>query len=81
MAFSPSRTFDYNDEDDLTFAEISSYEEWVAFYSDLAMSDSISSMGTLARGWAVDGTIDPPLLTQHPVSSNVSAYNAPMQQL
>ncbi len=80
MACSPSRAFAYDDEDDLTPAEISSSEEWVASNSDFTMSNPTSSMDTLAGGWGVDATIDPALLTQRYVSSDISAYDPPMQQ-
>lgn len=79
MAFSPSRAFAYNDEANLTFAEISSSEEWIAPHPDLTLSNPTLPMDTLASGWGVDATINPALLTQHYVSSDISAYDAPMQ--
>ena len=80
MACSPSWAFAYDDEANLTLAEISSSEEWVASYSDLTMSNPTSSVDTLAGGSGVEATIDPALLTQPYVSSDISAYDAPMQQ-
>jgi len=80
MACSPSRAFAYDDEANLALAEISSSEECVTSYSDLAMSNPTSSMGTLAGGLGVDGTIDPALLTQRDVSSDICPYDATMQQ-
>ncbi len=80
MACSPSRAFAYDDEANLTLAEISSSEQWVASYSDLPMSNPTSSMDTLAGGWGVDATIDPALLTQRYVPSDILAYDSPMQQ-
>ena len=80
MACSPSRAFAYDDEANLTLTEINFSEEWVASSSDLTMSNPTSSMDTLAGGWGVDATIDPALLTQRYISSDVSAYDAPMQQ-
>ena len=80
MAGSSSRAFDYDDEANLTLAEISSSGQWVASYSDLSMSNPMSLMDTLAGGWGVDATIDPALLTQRYVSSDISAYDTPMQQ-
>jgi len=80
MAPSPSRAFAYDDEANLAIAEIGSYEEWVASYSDLTMSDPTSSTNAPADGWGVEATIDPALLTQRYVSSAVSAYDTPMQQ-
>jgi len=75
-----SRAFANDDEANLTFAEISSSEEWVASYPDLTMSNPTLSMDTLAGGLGVDATINPALLTQHYVSSDVSGYDPPMQQ-
>lgn len=80
MAFSPSWPFAYNDEANLTFTEISSSEEWSTPYSHLTLSDPPLPMDTLASGGGVDATINPALLTQHYVSSDISAYDAPMQQ-
>lgn len=80
MACSSSRAFAYDDEANLTLAEISSYEGWVASYSDLTMSNPTSSMDTLAGGSGVDATIDPALLTQCYVSNDISACDAPMPQ-
>ena len=80
MARPPSRAFAYDDEANLTLAQISSSEEWVAPYSDLTMPNPTSSMAILAGGWELDATIDPALLTQRYVSSDISAYNGPMQQ-
>jgi hypothetical protein len=80
MTCSPSRAFAYDGEANLTLAEISSSEEWVASYSDLTMPNPTSSMAILAGGWEVDTTINPALLTQRYVSSDISAYDAPMQQ-
>jgi len=78
MAYSPSRAFAYDDESNLTVAEISSSEERVASYPDLTMSNPTSSMDTLAGGWGVDATINPALLTQR---NDISANDASMQQL
>jgi hypothetical protein len=80
MACSPSRALAYDGETNPTLAEISSSEEWVASYSDLTMPNPTSSMAILAGGWEVDATIDPALLTQRHVSSDISAYDAPIQQ-
>lgn len=80
MACSPSRAFTYDGEANLNFAEISSSEEWLASYSDLIMSNPTFSMDTLASGGGTDATINPALLTKHYVSSDISRYDAPMQQ-
>ena len=80
MAYSPSQTLAYDDEANPTIAETSTSEEGVASNSDLTMFNPTSLMDPLAGGWGVDATIDPALLTQRYVSSDVSAYNAPMQQ-
>lgn len=80
MAYSPSRASTYDDGTNLTLAEISSSEEWVASYPDLTMSNPTSSMDTLAGGWGFDATINPALLTQRNVSSDISANDASMQQ-
>jgi hypothetical protein len=80
MTCSPSWAFAYDDEANLTLAGIGSSEEWIASYSDPTMSNPTSSRNTLAGGWGVDATIDPALLTQRYVSSDISAHDAPMQQ-
>lgn len=80
MAGSPSRALAYDDEANLALAEIGSSEEWAASYSDLTMSNPTSSMDTLTGGWGVDATIDPALLTQPCISSDISTYDAPMRQ-
>jgi hypothetical protein len=80
MACSPGRAFDYDDEANPTFAEIGSSEECATSYPDLTMSNPTLPRDTLAGGWGVDATINPALLTQHYVSSDISAYDAPMQQ-
>lgn len=80
MACSPSRAFAYDGEADLTLADISSSEGWVASYSDLTTPNPTSSMATLAWGWEVDATINPALLAQPSVSSDISTYGTPMQQ-
>lgn len=80
MAWSPSRAYAYDDEANLTFAEISSSEEWGASCSYLTMSNPTLSRDTLAGGWGVDATIDPALLRQDYVSSDISTHDAPMQQ-
>ena len=58
MACSPSQTFAYDDDANLTFAEIHSSEDSVASYSNLALPDPTSLITTPALGWEVDGTID-----------------------
>lgn len=80
MACSPGWAFAYDNEANLTLAEVGSSEEWVASYSDLTISDPTPRMDTVAGGWVVDATTDPALLTQRYVSSDISTFGAPMQQ-
>ena len=84
MAYSPSRAFVDNDEENLTQAEISYSKEWDASHSNLTMSNPTLSIDILAGGAAaggvVDATIDPALLTQRDVSNDILAYDAPVQQ-
>lgn len=81
MAYSPSRAFAYNGESNLIFEETSSSEQWGVSHSDVAMSNPTLSTDTLAGGWGFDGTIDPALLTQRNVLSDIRTHDAPMQQL
>lgn len=80
MAWSSSQAFAYDAETNLTLAENSSPEAWFAPHPDMTMSNPTSLMDTLAGGWGVDATINPALLTQCHVSTDISAYDAPMQQ-
>jgi hypothetical protein len=80
MAWSPSQAFSYDDEVNQDFVQIGSSEEEVTPYSDLTMSNPTLPMYTFADGSEVDATIDPALLTNHHVSSDISAHDAPIQQ-
>jgi hypothetical protein len=80
MAFSPSWAFASDEEANLTFTEISSLEEWVVSNSDLTMSNPTLSRDTHSGGLEVDATINPALLTQHYVSSDISTHDAHIQQ-
>lgn len=80
MAYSLSPVLAYDDEANLTLAEISSSEGRVTTYSSLIMSNPTSSIDPLAGDWGFDTTINPALLTQGYVSSGILAYDAPMQQ-
>jgi hypothetical protein len=80
MACSPSQHFIYDDETNLTLADISSSEERVASYSDLIMSSPTLSLDIPADGSWNDETIDPALLTRYGASRDISAYAKLMQQ-
>ena len=80
MAFSPNPALDYDEEASLTFAELDYSEEPLSFYSDQTMSNQASYMDGLSGGWEADTTINPALLTQHYVASDIQAYDASIQQ-
>ena len=80
MAFSPNPALGYDDEASLTFAELDYSGEPVSSYSDQTMSNLTSYADRISGEWEADATIDPALLTQNYVASDISAYDASIQQ-
>lgn len=79
MTCSSSRALAYDNEGHLTFDDITSFEECVASYSTLTMSKPDLSGDLFAYG-GIEETINPALLMQKSVLSDIPTHNTPMQQ-